>query len=251
MVSEAKAASPLKKLLLIDAVTWSDAYPLQHPLRDVGGWFARWLRDMPNLDLIVRHVETDLERELRDGISGVLLSGSPRDAWRPDPVNEKLIHVIHICKRLEIPFLGVCYGHQLLARALGAPVGPHPRGYELGAATITLPEAGQAFPMFEGVPSGFEALQSHQDVVLDLPQDAVLLATGDFAHIQGFHWNHLLMGVQFHPEHDPESLRFIWHARRDKWRDKVEFDLDHALDNLTPTPQGPVILRNFVRFFLQ
>src|ERR1043166_7359598 len=109
-----------KQILLIDAVTWSPAYPAQDPLRDVGGWFRRHLASVPGLDLRVVNAESDLWPALQSGTStrGVIISGSPRDAWVDDPVNTRLCEFIAECRDRSVPVLGVCYGHQILGRAL-------------------------------------------------------------------------------------------------------------------------------------
>ncbi|MEW6157907.1 MAG: gamma-glutamyl-gamma-aminobutyrate hydrolase family protein [Verrucomicrobiota bacterium] len=237
-------------MLLINAVTWSAAYPRRHRLRDVFQWYAQRLPTSPALDFKMIDAEADVVRAIRHGADGVIISGSPRDAWTDDPMNDKLCEAIFECRDLGVPFLGVCYGHQLLGRALGGEVAPHPKGFELGTIPIQLTTAGERFPLFAGIASEFEVLLSHADAVLTMPAGCELLATGSFTTIQSFHWNHQLMGVQFHPELDPESLRFIWSARRAVWRDKVTFDLDAVLDQLRPAPLAAKIFHNFVHHFM-
>ena len=235
-----------KQVLLIDAVAWLPAYPASHPLRDVGGWFRRHLAGASNTDLRVLNAEADLLPALQNGAHGVIISGSPRDAWADDPINDRLCEFVRACRDRDVPVLGVCYGHQILGRALGGVVAPHPRGLEVGNTTVELTPAGVASPLFEGVPKRIEVLSSHADAVSDLPAECGLLVKGDFTPIQGFHWRGRLLGVQFHPEHDPASLGFVWSVRRELWRDKVAFDLDRVLDEMQPTPFGGRILRNFV-----
>jgi len=238
-----------KRAILIDAVAWSEAYPASSPHRDVGRWFSRWLTDVPAFELSVVGVDAD-HRKLLDDVGGVIISGSPRDAWREDPVNDRLLEVIDSCRERRLPLLGVCYGHQLLGRALGAKVAPQPQGFELGNVELTLTRAGLDSPLFRGLSQRFQVLQSHGDAVQEMPAQCELLATGGLTPIQSFHYDDLLMGVQFHPEQEPESLRFIWSVRRDKWRDKVDFDLDARLDNLQPTPLAARVLQNFVNHYV-
>ncbi len=240
-----------KTVLLIDAVVWSAAYPAAHPLRNVGDWYARWLAGLPGVSLRVVSAEADVVQAVRCGVQGVILSGSPRDAWSDDPLNEKLCEVVLACRDFGVPFLGVCYGHQLLARALGGVVAPHPDGLELGNIALQLTPTGAKSPLFAGLPDGFEVLSSHADAVLKMPPKCALLATSLHTRIQAFHCDGLLLGVQFHPETDPDVLRFIWSARRDRWRDKVTFNLDHALDTLQPAPLAAKVLQNFVSRVVQ
>ncbi len=235
-----------KRVWLIDAVAWSVAYPATNPLRDVHRWFARWVEDLPGLDLAGVKAEADVMAAVRSGADGVIISGSPRDAWNEDPVNLKLCEVVGECRDRGIPLLGVCYGHQLLARALGGVVGRHPEGLELGNTPVRLTAAGRVSPLLAGLPERFEVLSSHVDAVLEMPPGGELLVEGDFTRNQGFHWGNQLFGVQFHPESDPGIMQFIWNPRRETWRAKVAFNLDQAIDGLRPTPQAGGLLRNFV-----
>jgi GMP synthase (glutamine-hydrolysing) len=155
------------------------------------------------------------------------------------------MEVVGVCRERGIPFLGVCYGHQVLARALGGRVGRHPDGLELGNTPVTLTPAGRECALFDGLPDRFDVLSSHADAVLDLPPGAELTASGGFTPCQGFLFGPRLLGVQFHPESDPDTLRFLWSVRRDDWRPRVRFDLDHVLEHLEPTPVASRILRNF------
>ena len=246
MSSSAHARVRPKRVLLIDAVVWAPGYPAHSPFRDVASWYGRWLKDLPDVALETVSAEADFWPVLEEEADGVIISGSPRDAWNGDPINHKLIQVIASCQQRRVPLLGVCYGHQLLGRALGASVGRQPHGLELGNTPVSLTDAGRRSPLFSGLPDRFDVLSSHADAVLELPPECELLVRGDFCPVQGFHWRNQLFGVQFHPETDPDTLRFIWSARRDSWRPRVSFDLDQTLDQLRPTPAAGSILRNFV-----
>ena len=234
-----------RRILLVDAVAWSAAYPAVSPCREVHHWYARWLADLPAVTLERVGAENDPVSAVHGDLDGVVVSGSPRDAWSDDPVNHTLMDLVRVCEQRDLPFLGVCYGHQILARAWGGTVARHPGGLELGNTPVTLTDAGRACPLFEGIPARFDVLSSHVDAVLQLPPDAELLVEGAFTSCQGFRRGARQFGVQFHPETDPDTLRFLWSVRRDLWRPQVSFDLDARLDGLQPTPIAANILRNF------
>ena len=147
----------------------------------------------------------------------------------------------------KTPFLGVCYGHQLLARALGGEVQIDPKGLELGNSIVYLTDQGQRSPLFSGYGRTLSVLQSHRDAVIKLPSGATLLAANDHTPIQAFSFEDRMFGVQFHPETSPDVLQFIWQPRRDKYRGTADFNLDAALDRMQPTPDAPQLLRNFVK----
>jgi GMP synthase (glutamine-hydrolysing) len=233
-----------KRLLLIDAVDWTSDYPANHPLLNVTSWFRRHF-DERLVSIRRAGVHEVLDGGMPSDIDAVIMSGSPRDAWAECEFSSRCLAMLHDLRERDIPFLGVCYGHQLLARAFGGKVAPDPRGLELGASEITLSDAGRRSALFEGLPNVFPVLQSHADAVISLPPKATLLARGEHTPIQAFQLDHMF-GVQFHPETDPAVLRFIWEPRKSLWREKAGFDLDERLAALEPAPHTATILRNFI-----
>ena len=93
--------------------------------------------------------------------------------------------------------LGVCLGGQLLAKALGAQVHIGV-ATEIGLTPITLTEAGEADPLFEGLPE-VEVVEWHDDT-FDIPAGAVALARSEGCAHQAFRFGQQVYGLQFHPE---------------------------------------------------
>lgn len=239
-------ASNAKEILLVDAVLWSDAFALTDPLRSAPRWFEPHVSDPGRVQMRSVSAEADLSAEPGPQVRGVVISGSPRDAWSSDPVNTALCQLIDRCHQRGVPLLGVCYGHQVLGRALGAKVAPHPDGWELGNVTIQLTEEGRRSRLFETLPTTFDALQSHRDAVIELPPGCELLATGAHTRIQSFAFDNLLFGVQFHPEARPDILRYLWGPRLERWRGQIGFDLDHRLTTFQEVPESALVLNRFV-----
>lgn len=93
------------------------------------------------------------------------------------------------------PVLGICLGGQLIARALGARVGPHPQGLvEIGYYDVHPTEAGRAY--FDG-PGTF--YQWHVES-FELPDGAIHLAQSETCRNQAFRYDDQVFGVEFHPE---------------------------------------------------
>lgn len=236
----------MPNILLLDLYEWTDAYPASNPLRNVTGWFAKQLPVSESIRLRTAGVSDDM-RSAAKSVDAVIISGSPRDAWADDPINDQVLAVIDHCRTAGKPLLGVCYGHQILGRALNARVGRHPAGYELGNASLELTDAGAGCPLFAGLPRQLSVIESHQDAVLELPAGAQLLASGEHTNVQAFDFEGRLLAVQFHPEMTPEVLQFVWgEPRRALWRPKLNFNLDARLAGLQPTPAAAKVLRNFV-----
>jgi len=99
---------------------------------------------------------------------------------------------------LNVPFLGICLGGQLLADALGAHVHSGRHG-EKGVHLVKLLEPAVADPLFSGIPAVFSTFQWHDDS-FELPRGAVLLASSDTCAHQAFRYGARMYGLQFHPE---------------------------------------------------
>lgn len=94
-----------------------------------------------------------------------------RLAW-----SEKTAAWIRSAMAVEMPLFGICYGHQLMADALGGEVAYHPAGRETGCKAITLSAAGRTDPLLSDRPAHFPAHLSHLQTVVRLPPDATVLA---------------------------------------------------------------------------
>ena len=99
---------------------------------------------------------------------------------------------------LEVPILGICAGHQFMARHYGGEAGEAPKP-EFGAAKIMLLGGGGL--LFEGTPEIQTVWESHNDEVTDIPDGFVVVAESKSCKVQAMQ-NHKLarFGLQFHPE---------------------------------------------------
>ena len=134
---------------------------------------------------------------------GAVVTGSRSSVYWEDPWIAPLKEWVAEAIETGMPFLGVCYGHQLLADVLGGEV-RNMGEYEIGYREIE--KAGDSL-LLEGVNDRFVAFTTHSDAVIQLPPDAEPLASNEYGN-HGFRKNHVF-GVQFHPEYDPETARKI------------------------------------------
>ncbi len=141
------------------------------------------------------------------------------------------------------PFLGICYGHQLLAHALGGEVGMNPRGREIGAIEVALTDEGARDPVL-GIDRILRVNASHRQSVLRLPEGARLLAGNAADPHQAFAIGERAWGVQFHPEWDHDVIRGYLEERAGILRDEG-IDPDALLARVRPSEHGPAILRRF------
>lgn len=141
-----------------------------------------------------------------DGYDGlIVLGGDMGDGDTAEyPWLEDIRERMREAHRTDLPTLGVCLGAQLLASALGGEVELGAAGLETGVVGISVTEAGAQDPLMQGLSEVFYSGSMHNDAVVRLPEDAVLLASGDVYPHQAFR-SGSTWGVQFHPEVSPAS----------------------------------------------
>jgi len=136
------------------------------------------------------------------GFDGVIISGSQTSVYEDHDWIHEATEWIRRVHRADIPILGVCWGHQFLAQALGGRVVDMGE-YELGYERIA--RLGDD-PLFEGLPEEFTSFETHSDRVAEVPPGAATLARNDYG-VQAFRVGSTY-GVQFHPEYDRETA--VW-----------------------------------------
>ena len=149
---------------------------------------------------------------LRAG-AGVVVTGSPVMVTDGEPWSLAVEAWLRDAVAVGVRVLGVCYGHQLLARALGGEAADHGASSEVGTVEVELTELGRADPLFDGLPATLVVQESHRQVVSRLPPGAELLAGNAHDPHQAFRVGHHAWGVQFHPEFDAGIVRGYLHAR--------------------------------------
>lgn len=144
-------------------------------------------------------------------LAGVVVMGGPMSA-NAEKRLPGLAAELRWIERLiaaGVPYLGVCLGSQLLARAAGASVRPGSTP-EIGFAAITVTAAGESDPLLKHLAPRTVVLHWHGEV-FDLPDGAVSLARSDLTEHQAFRLGENAWGVLFHAEAD-EQLVERWLA---------------------------------------
>lgn len=158
----------------------------------------------------------DMVREFKpDHIVASGCGGSRDNRWDlPYFMEEYAVEVELIRSFPEIPFLGICAGHQIIGAAFDQPT------ERIGTKEHKIREVGPTEirvlkddPIFENMPKPFTAMMAHSYIVTGLHPDFDLLAESDLTPIGAVkHRNRPLWGLQFHPEmmcesvHDGEQL---------------------------------------------
>ena len=235
----------MKRVLIVRTGSAPAAVRARHG--DFTDWFAELVGSRA-----VAAVSDAVEGELPGPVEydGILVTGSLASVTRPEPWMDRLgLWLLRAAE--ERPVLGVCFGHQLLARALGGRVERHPDGPELGTAEVELTAEGRADPLLAGFPSPFAVQEAHEDHVPEPPPGAVVLARNQRAPVQAFAAGPRLRAVQFHPEFDAARNRAFAESERAAL-DRVRPGLaEAALSGIRPSPEGPRVVENWLRAFVQ
>jgi GMP synthase (glutamine-hydrolysing) len=137
-----------------------------------------------------------------EGHDGVVIFGGPMSANDDQlPGIRAELDWLRTALAADRPVVGICLGAQLIARALGARVGPHVEGLvEIGYYQVRPTPSGRS--CFDG-PTMFYQWHSES---FDLPQGSVHLAESDNCCNQAFRYDDQVYGIEFHPEMTREMV---------------------------------------------
>ena len=184
-----------KRILLLK--TGGTIASIKHRYEDFEDWFAQFM-DVPNFLQVDVFRQQPLPRP--ENLAGVVITGSAAMVSDREDWSERTAAWLVKAIQHGLPVLGVCYGHQLLAHALGGRVGANPSGRQIGTVKVRLTDSASNDPLFGHLPPSFAAQASHQEVVLELPPGTRRLASSPLDINFAIQFTDRVWGVQFHPE---------------------------------------------------
>jgi GMP synthase (glutamine-hydrolysing) len=233
----------IKPILIVRTGRAPDAIRARH------GDFPHWFRlgaGVPQRRLRVVDVERGEALPAAAQVAGAIITGSAamvteRAAW-----SERTAAWIRDAMDAELPLFGVCYGHQLMAHALGGRVDYLPGGREIGTVPIEkLAPAGDD-PLAATLPSRFRAHATHEQSVLEAPRGATVLARSERDPHHLLRYGRNAVSTQFHPEFNAEVMRAYIRRKREAMH-REGFDPGRTLAGVAPTPFARRLLRLFAR----
>jgi GMP synthase-like glutamine amidotransferase len=149
---------------------------------------------------------------------------------------------VRLLYQCEKKFVGICFGHQMIAHALGGKVEKSTTGWEVGIKRVNIFErAGWMSPELDY----YDLPVSHQDQVADLPKGSCLLGTNPFSKYSMYMVGKSALGIQAHPEIPPEYLKVLLSARKERiGKEKIE----KAYKTLNRKTHQKVIVEWITRF---
>ena len=217
-------------------------------IRAVRGTFAQWIAlglgpsaRCTSYDVRAQSTQPPLPGP-RDA-DAFVMTGSSASVTERAPWMLRAEELLRRIAAARVPLLGICFGHQMIAQALGGLVERNPRGREIG--TVRLERLADD-PLFAGLPRVFDVNATHVDAVTRLPPGAEVLATTALDPAACFRVGPRVIVVQFHPEFDADVMRRYLVARAHLVRQEGG-DPDALRANVHGGTRGRDLLRSFSR----
>ncbi len=142
-----------------------------------------------------------------DNVHGVISLGGEQNVGESHPWMQPELAFLKEAHNRQLPLIGVCLGHQMIAAALGGTVGPLDGGKtEWGFTKLSLNPSGQTEPLLAGIAWDSMQFQAHGQEIKQLPADAMLLASSPLCKNQAFKAGLRTYGFQYHFECDQAMI---------------------------------------------
>lgn len=181
---------------------------------------------------------------------GMILTGSAAMLEENTPWMQLALRLTREALARQTPFLGVCFGHQLLGAACGARIGPNPNGRAAGTVRVANSPLSCSDPIFGELPPAFSANVSHRDVILGAGDTEIIpLATAPHDELHAIRVGSHAWGIQFHPEFNRATTQSFMRARTDALIEAYgQSGFERRLSSVEETPVSASIVERFCQF---
>lgn len=231
----------MKPILILK--TGSTFSELAHEHGDFEDWIIAASGEAPGVFLVADGYDEALPQPGQ--LTGVIITGSHRMVSDGGPEVDLWCTYLRQVVEAQLPVLGICFGHQLLAEALGGKVANHPGGLELGQVEVEMEAAAQDDPLFASLPRSFPVYATHRQSVLDPPEGAFVFGGNRFERHHAVRFAPCAWGVQFHPEFNQAIMQAYIGYQRARLEDDDQ--MNELLEGVKPLPQAGLVLQSFCR----
>ncbi|PBP17399.1 putative glutamine amidotransferase class-I [Diplocarpon rosae] len=199
------------------------------------------------LDITAWDVVSEQSYPAHEDIDAVLITGSKYNSFDNDPWILKLVDFTkQLLEQRRVRILGVCFGHQILGRALGVDVGRSDGGWEVSVTAMDLTKRGQE--IFGKTSLALH--QMHRDAIFTYPEGVEALASTDKCSTHAMYAAGRFISVQGHPEFTGDIMREILKARHAQGIFDEELYKDGS-DRVDRHQDGVVVAQAFLKFLLE
>ena len=200
--------------------------------------------DVEYLSIFDKNISFEKPDKLLKNYDKVILAGSgelllSRGDEKTNSVYKMIKPLIDYVLKTDYPTLGVCFGNQLLSKAIGGEVKNEKSQAEAGIQQVRFTEAGRSAKIFKNMHNPLSVAMGHEDSVIKLPKKAICLAYSEKCPLQALKHGNNVFGVQFHVELDDKDLaeRLKMYSQYDEYQ--LGYDIPNGV-------HGPQVLNNFV-----
>ena len=218
-------------------------------IKNKNGDFDDWIIDFlgrTNKTIKVVSLKDNQKIPALTSAAGFIITGSHSMVTNRSQEVILLEKYIRKIRNKDIPLLGICYGHQLIANALGGKSDYNKKGKEIGKSKIKLKNCLHKDNLLKGISKQFYGFETHDQSVLKLPRNAVSLASNFHDKHQVVRFSRVIWGVQFHPEFTKNIMKEYILNQADNLK-KLGFNSEILLKNIDNCNTSNKILNNFLK----
>ncbi|KAA3614704.1 MAG: GMP synthase [Calditrichaeota bacterium] len=217
-----------------------DLLPISGDHEDM--FIALFKKYSPSIHLSVFDVQKNIYPENLNAFDGFLSTGSPDSVYADFEWIEtykKFVHTLYIGRHKHV---GICFGHQMIAEALGGKVEKSKQNWGIGIKTMQI----KSSPNWMNKNKTYRLIVSHQDQVIQLPEKAQVIAGNDHCPVGIFTVDNHVLAIQQHPEFTKE-----YHAASIKSRKKIIKPelIESALKSLDQETDSSIVAKWIENFF--
>ncbi|KAJ9644671.1 hypothetical protein H2199_003634 [Coniosporium tulheliwenetii] len=200
------------------------------------------------LDITTYDVVNEERYPTLENVDAVLISGSRHNSFENVPWIVKLVEFIKqlLEEQDRVRVIGVCFGHQIVGRAMGVRVDRSDRGWETSVTPVNLTKKGRELFKLDKL----MIHQMHKDMVYDYPPGVEELGYTERCAVQGMYRKGRVITVQGHPEFTRDIVTELLETRHNQgiFDDKA---FEEAMSRVANRHDGVAVASAFLRFLLE